>query len=219
MTIIEIWQRRQSLSWSAKRLRSAPLTERLTARLARIEAEADECLRSLEVRIGKFTLRTRQLEVRPNLQLFLLLPSVVLELKAASKGLGGRSDPFIRLRISGVGVTVSSYEGGDISVLLGVHAIRVDGFERSHPAAKQAGKNMVGGYGYGYANKLRGKYGSGSGRAARLPMEWDEGGNVDMASVLVVVGEGGEASDEWEFLVRHFEVNIVPLVVTITKSQ
>jgi len=154
--------------------------------------------------------RTRQLEVRPNLQLFLLLPEVALELKVGEEMVcwDGKRDPFINLRASGLGVTVSSYEGGDISVLLGMHSLRVDGYERAHPAAALEERNMVGGFGYSYSNKLRGKFGSGSGRVARLPMEWDEGGSVDMVSVLLVVGEGGEASDDWEFLIRHFEVRV-----------
>ena len=115
--------------------------------------------------------RTRQLEVRPNLQLFLLLPEVALELKVGEEMVcwDGKRDPFINLRASGLGVTVSSYEGGDISVLLGMHSLRVDGYERAHPAAALEERNMVGGFGYSYSNKLRGKFGSGSGRVARLP--------------------------------------------------
>ena len=52
MTIIEIWQRRQELGWEAKKLRGEG-----RGRIERIEAEANECLRSLEDRISKFTLR------------------------------------------------------------------------------------------------------------------------------------------------------------------
>ena len=238
--LVQIWERRQELSWEAKKLLNlkkslegmkrqrgdlilSVIQEELLDSVSRIEAEGAECLNYLEDRVSNFTLKLRQLEVRPNLQLFLEVPEIVVELKVREEdnGVGGRGrrDPFIRVRLSQLGLRISSYERGHFSVQVGLHSLKIVGFERIHEAAELKEVPMVTGFDYAYSNKVRNNYGINSGRVSRLPPEWDEDGTTDMIAMLLVVGEGGESSADWEFLVRHFELNIVPLVIQIRKGQ
>ncbi|GMI17470.1 hypothetical protein TrLO_g3643, partial [Triparma laevis f. longispina] len=206
------------------------------------EKEGKLMLEVLHERIRGLTLRTRQLEFRPNLQLFMMIPSVVVELKVLAEDEGGVSlggtDPFLTLKLKDMGMSVSSYEGGDFSFQLWLHGVKVDSWSRIHNMAELKGVEVFSGLTHKHATRLRAGMGSGSRAASRLPVAWEEvrvrrgcADVQDLGSNLCLMQDGvhpmiainlklGDAEGMKEAgIVRHFEVNLVPMVVAITKSQ
>ena len=170
-------------------------------------------------RASIFTLVTRQIEVRPNLQFHAQFNSINIELKVKPEEDSGESDvrdPLLRIRVEGLHASVSSYEGGDFSLQLNLHNVSVDSFGRIHPSAPLHSVNMFGGFSEAHASKLRAAAGSKSSRVGRLPPCFDESGPQDMIAVVFVIGTSPNPNVG---LVRLVEVSVAPIVVHVTKSQ
>ena len=233
LTMAGVWERRQVLSWEQRLVEAtkqsllenredaiaffgerelAEKVELLDKKAQFFERRGKEALKVLKKRVSLFTLRTRQLEVRPNLQFHTQFACIILELKVKpenDQGGGEGRDPFLRLKLDGMHASVSSYEGGDFSLQLSLHNVCVDSFSRIHSAAALTSVRMFGGFTNKHALKMRG-------RGGKLPPCFDEDGVEDMVSVVVVIGT---SSVKGVGLVRLIEVRVAPVVVAVTKSQ
>jgi hypothetical protein len=186
-----------------------------------------EALRVLHRRAVNFTLRVRQLEVRPNLQFSAKFKAIALELKVKPEddGMGndGARDPFLRINVEGMSANVSSYEGGDFSLQLGLHSVHVDSFTREKGGKTGAGVGggqlkkveMFGPFTKAHKGGMRGGRGGKGGKGGKEVPVFD--GEVgDMVNFVLVIGTS-PVDDVG--LVRLVEVDVAPMVLQVTKSQ
>ena len=74
---------------------------------------------------------------------------------------------------------------------------------------------MFCGFSHKHSARLRALFGSNSGKSGRLPVEFDEEGPLPMIVANLVIGEAVNGQP----VVRHFELTLVPLVVSVTRKQ
>ncbi len=236
-TVAELWELRQELSWMARGLESdmislskyrsallepsedadeweSALDEMLGDRektLKTVKAQSEGLLLLMQNRVATFTLRTRVDEVRPDLQFHAMFPELTVELKVkpednTSEDELGR-DPFLRIRVTELSSSIQSYAGGDLTTQLSLHNVKVDSFTRIHASAPLKEVTMFCGFTDEHEARLR--------AGSKFPVVYDEEGSIPMVSAVLVVG----APVQGVPVVRLFEVNVVPLVVSVSKGQ